>query len=218
MVPSVTETLVTWGRQPLACTRFCERPDLLQVGGTKSPDVARIADLAPDLVVVDTEENRREDFDDLTARGLPVLALSVRSVADVESQLALLAERIEVEWERPELPARHPATLSAFVPIWRRPWMTIGRPTYGASLLNHLGITTVFEDEGPYPTVSLEEARRRLPDVVLAPSEPYRFTERQLPELASVGPTRFVDGRDLFWWGTRTPDAINRLAGMLAKG
>ena len=67
--------------------------------------------------------------------------------------------------------------------------MTIGRPTYGASVLDHLGITTVFEDEGPYPTVDLDEVRRRNPDVVLAPSEPYPFTKRQLPELSSVAPT-----------------------------
>jgi ABC-type Fe3+-hydroxamate transport system substrate-binding protein len=211
LVPSVTETLATWGRQPVACTRFCERPDLPQVGGTKDPDVGRIAEFAPDLVIVDTEENRKEDFDELTAKGLPVLALSVRSVDDVEIQLARLAARVEVEWDPPRLPGRRPPNRRAFVPIWRRPWMAIGRPTYGASLLEHLGIITVFEDKGPYPAVTLDEARRRNPDVVLAPSEPYPFSRRQLSELTTVGPTTFVDGRDLFWWGTRTPDALARL-------
>ena len=59
LVPSVTETLLAWGIQPVACTRFCEQPSLHHVGGTKDPDVAAIADLGPDLVVVDEEENRR---------------------------------------------------------------------------------------------------------------------------------------------------------------
>jgi ABC-type Fe3+-hydroxamate transport system substrate-binding protein len=212
LVPSVTETLTTWGRQPLACTRFCERPDLPHVGGTKNPDLTRIAQLAPDLVIVDTEENRIDDFEALRALGLEVLALSVRSVEDVGRQLALLAARVGAEFEPPPNPALPSATTTAFVPIWRRPWMAIGRPTYGASVLDHLGIETVFADEGPYPTVDLDEARRRRPDLVLAPSEPYPFTTRQLPELASVAPTTFVDGRDLFWWGTRTPSALARLA------
>ncbi len=76
--------------------------------------------------------------------------------------------------------------MTAFVPIWRRPWMALGMPTYGASLLAHLGVATVFGDDGPYPTIELEDAIVRHPDVVLAPSEPYPFTRRQLPEL-SVG-------------------------------
>jgi ABC-type Fe3+-hydroxamate transport system substrate-binding protein len=181
------------------------------VGGTKTPDIGRIVEFAPDLVVVDTEENRKEDFEALCAQGAQVLALSVRSLEDVGTQLALLAAQVEVDWEPSRLPVRLPATTAAFVPIWRRPWMAIGRPTYGASVLDHLGITTVFGDEGPYPTVELDEARRRRPDVVLAPNEPYPFTARQLPELASVAPVTFVDGRDLFWWGTRTPDALRRL-------
>jgi ABC-type Fe3+-hydroxamate transport system substrate-binding protein len=218
LVPSVTETLTAWARQPIACTRFCERPDLPHVGGTKDPDIAGIAELAPDLVVVDTEENRREDYVAMTASGLDVVALSVRSVEDVSAQLAVLAARVEVDWEPVALPVPPPATMTAFVPIWRGPWMTIGRPTYGVSVLEHLGITTVFEDQGPYPTVDLDEVRHRNPDVVLAPSEPYPFTKRQLAELSSVAPTTFVDGRDLFWWGDRTPGALDRLAASIFGG
>ena len=69
LVPSVTETLLEWGIRPIACTRFCEQPDLRHVGGTKDPAVRDIVDLAPDLVVLDEEENRREDHDALVAAG-----------------------------------------------------------------------------------------------------------------------------------------------------
>jgi hypothetical protein len=51
---------------------------------------------------------------------------------------------------------------------------------------------------------------------VLAPSGPYPFTKRQLPELESVAPTVLVDGKDLFWWGVRTASALGRLAASLA--
>jgi len=59
--------------------------------------------------------------------------------------------------------------------------------------------------------VTLEEATGHHPAVVLAPSEPYPFTVRQLPELESVAPTVFIDGKDLFWWGARTAGALERL-------
>ena len=53
------------------------------------------------------------------------------------------------------------------------------------------------------------------PDVVLAPSEPYAVRPAHLVELATVAPVVAVDGQDLFWWGVRTPGAVERLAGML---
>jgi len=49
------------------------------------------------------------------------------------------------------------------------------------------------------------------PQVVLAPSEPYPFTERHSDELGQFAPVEFVDGQDLFWWGTRTEAALGRL-------
>jgi len=51
---------------------------------------------------------------------------------------------------------------------------------------------------------------------VLAPSEPYPFAARHVPELESVAPVVLVDGQDLFWWGARTPMAFDRLARALA--
>ena len=94
LVPSVTESLLAWGVRPVAVTRFCEQPALRAVGGTKDPDVAAIVDLAPDLVVVNDEENRREDADALAAAGLRVHVTHVESVADVDPTLDALAAAV----------------------------------------------------------------------------------------------------------------------------
>ncbi|MEJ5256448.1 MAG: helical backbone metal receptor [Acidimicrobiales bacterium] len=212
LVPSVTESLLAWGVRPVAVTRFCERPELPQVGGTKNPDVRAIVELAPDLVVMNEEENRREDAEALRASGVAVHVVRVGSVHDVEpamEELAVLVGGPRVV--RVELGASRPARLRAFVPIWRRPWMTIGRDSYGASVIRHLGVGNVFDDRDRYPEVSLDEVAERAPDVVLAPSEPYPFGERHRGELEALAPVLFVDGRDLFWWGTRTADALARL-------
>src|ERR1700682_1354911 len=98
VVPSMTETLLAWGIEPVACTRFCEQPALPHVGGTKDPDVAAVIGLRPDLVLVDAEENRREDHDELVAAGVPVRVLRIRSLVDVNVQLGDLAADLGVSW------------------------------------------------------------------------------------------------------------------------
>jgi ABC-type Fe3+-hydroxamate transport system substrate-binding protein len=211
LVPSMTETLLAWGITPLGVTRFCEQPAITAVGGTKDPDVPAIVALRPDLVVVDAEENRKEDHEALVGRGVEVWVLRIRSLDDVAAQLAPLAESLGVRWAPAPLGSPAPSRCSAFVPVWRNPWIALGGPTYGTSLLEHLGVVNVFVSDGPYPGTTLDEATRRGPDRVIAPSEPYPFGERHRAELERVAPTVLVDGKDLVWWGVRTSAAIARL-------
>jgi ABC-type Fe3+-hydroxamate transport system substrate-binding protein len=225
LVPSVTESLIAWGVRPIAVTRFCEQPGLRTVGGTKDPDVAAIVELAPNLVVVNDEENRREDADALGDAGLHVHVTHVESVADVDPTLDALAAAVgtarpeaeralfrRIAGESPDERAQH-AGRRVFVPIWRRPWMSLNARTYGSSLLDHLGLVNVFADAADrYPTVELDEVVRRRPDLVLLPTEPYPFAARHVDQVAALAAeVRLVDGQDLFWWGTRTPAAIGRL-------
>jgi ABC-type Fe3+-hydroxamate transport system substrate-binding protein len=222
LVPSVTETLLAWGIEPVACTRFCEQPGLRHVGGTKDPDVAAVVGLRPDLVVVCDEENRREDAEALVAAGLRVHSCSPRAVDDVGPAMAALAATVGVDVD-PTDPAAaldlelEPLRLTAFVPIWRRPWMSLAADTYGSSVLAAIGVANVFAGAADrYPEVDLDAARAAGADIVVAPSEPYPFRERHVAELSAVAPVVLVDGRDLFWWGIRTPGALTRLHAALA--
>lgn len=216
LVPSVTESLLAWGLEPVACTRFCEQPTLVHVGGTKDPDVAAIGDLAPDLVVMNDEENRREDADALVRAGIAIHTSSIHDVDDVWPSLVALAGACGLAAPPPwDLPSAWDgsARLTAFVPIWRRPWMTLAGSTYGSSLLARIGVANVFADAADrYLEVSLDDVAARRPDVVLAPTEPYPFAPRHAVELAAVAPMTLIDGQDLFWWGARTPAAMARLA------
>ncbi len=86
--------------------------------------------------------------------------------------------------------------------------------TYGSSVLAHLGVANVFDSASErYPEVALDAVPEV--DVVLAPSEPYPFGPRHADELGTVAPVTFVDGKDLFWWGVRTPGALERLGAQL---
>ena len=147
LVPSVTETLLAWDVTPIAVTRFCEHPELPHVGGTKDPDIEQIATMAPDLVVVNDEENRREDFDALEARGLRVHVVRVESTPCARRawQMQALALLVERTYEPEPLPSPVSIQTRAFIPIWRRPWMTMNGDTYGSSVLAHLGVANVFD-------------------------------------------------------------------------
>jgi ABC-type Fe3+-hydroxamate transport system substrate-binding protein len=178
-VPSVTETLLAWSVTPVAVTRFCEAPGVATIGGTKNPDVHAIAALTPDLVVVDKEENRAEDADALERLGVALFVTHVRSVGDVVPTLDALADAVGVPRRNTNAgPVREPAPTGpkvtgpkVWVPIWRRPWMSINSDTYGASLLAAAGLRNVFDDASvAYPTMSLDEVVTRQPDFVLAPS------------------------------------------------
>jgi ABC-type Fe3+-hydroxamate transport system substrate-binding protein len=217
----------------VACTRFCEQPDLPTVGGTKNPDIEAIVALSPDLVVVNDEENRIEDADALVDAGLRVHSMSPRSVADVGPAVTALGDAVGVdapapfaptEWERwlDEQRAVAPgAARRAAVLVWRRPWMTTNADTYGSSLLELLGIENVFAATGErYPETTLEEIAERHADLVVLPSEPYPFKDRHVDEVETIvrgADVRLVDGRDLFWWGIRTPGAVARLCEALRR-
>lgn len=223
LVPSTTETLLAWGVDVVACTRFCEQPERRHVGGTKDPDIAAIVDLAPDLVVLDQEENRRADAEALRAAGLSLHVTHVTSIDQIPRMLAELREALRIDEPIADisLPDREPTWATAFVPIWKRPWMTINRHTYGASMLDRLGVDSVFADHADrYPTVEDQEIRRSRPDLVLLPSEPYPFAERHVELIAGLAPgarVELVDGQDLFWWGHRSVEALERLGDVLSR-
>jgi ABC-type hemin transport system substrate-binding protein len=226
LVPSVTETLLALGVAPVACTRFCEQPGIPTVGGTKDPHVEEIVALAPDLVVVNDEENRLEDFTALQTAGIAVHSMSPRSVADVGDAVFELAARLGVDppseleparWREHLRAARSPTARGRVaVLIWRRPWMLAGASTYGSSVLAQLGWDNVLgPGDDRYPEMTLEAVAALGPALVLLPDEPYPFRARHVEEIAAAVPAaqvRIVDGRDLFWWGIRTPGALERLA------
>jgi ABC-type Fe3+-hydroxamate transport system substrate-binding protein len=212
LVPSATETLLAWDVEPIAVTRFCEQPGFPSVGGTKDPDVDAIVSLGPDLVVMCVEENRIDDAEALRDAGIELFVFDIDAVDDVAPQLGALADRLDVTFEAAARTTSPETTLRAFVPIWRRPWMTLRGATYGSSVLRSIGVDNVCADsKDRYPEISLDDVRARQPAIVVAPSEPYPFSERHRSELETVGPVVFVDGKDLFWWGIRTSTALERL-------
>jgi ABC-type Fe3+-hydroxamate transport system substrate-binding protein len=209
-----------------------------RVGREKDPDVARIRALAPDLVVANIEENRREVVEELRAAGVPVWVTFPRSVPEgiqlvrelgeltgTSDEAASLAEALERRYEATARRTASRRAVRVFCPIWRGPYMTISRDTYVHDMLRVCGGANVFADRSErYPTVTLEEVAALGPEVILLPDEPYRFRKVHLadfeafPDLPSraTGGIHFVDGKWLSWYGPRIAEALERLPPLLS--
>lgn len=131
-----------------------------------------------------------------------------------------------------------------FIPIWREPLMTFGADTYCDDLLTLAGGRNVFattsEVDGElqrrsplsadqeagrdnrYPHISEDELIARSPELILLPNEPHKFTEDDKAYFKSLDVPaaktdniHFVDGKDLFWPGSRSVKALPRLRALL---
>ena len=246
LVPSWTETLFALGlaREVVGVTRFCVEPaeavaPVTKIGGTKNPDVKKIIELQPDLVIANAEENRREDIEQLRSAGVAVFTTYPRKIsAAVESLMKLggavgraaqadsMAREIvraisEIEtnvgvWSK--------LRFRVFCPIWKNPWMTFNADTYAHDVLRMLGYNNIYADAGErYPRTTLTEVIELRPDFVLLPNEPYEFSARDLEELKPLLPPALsrrmllINGRDLHWYGVHMVSGLKSLNALLAR-
>lgn len=226
LVPSLTEAVAVSAPGLLVgvtdwCTHPADLGDAERIGGTKNPDVERIARLRPDLVIANEEENRAPDLAALRAAGVEVLVTEIRDLPQALRELdrvlvgALGLARpgwltdAEAAWTRVEPVGE----LTAFVPVWRRPWMVLGRDTFAGDLLARLGVRNAYAGHAErYPRIPLEELAAGGCDLVVLPDEPYRFTAEDGPEAFPGLPAALLSGRHLTWYGPSLAEAPAVLA------
>jgi ABC-type Fe3+-hydroxamate transport system substrate-binding protein len=241
LCPSLTELVFDLGRgdELVGVTQFCVHPAegvvrIEKVGGTKTPDVERIVALEPDVVLLNAEENRREDADALAAAGVDChvsmprdtgeTAAMVRSIG-ARLERGEIAERIardiEQRTERVRKDTRGRERVSFAYLVWRKPWMSVNADTFASALLTQAGGRNVFASKGDrYPEITLDELRASDPRVVFLCTEPFPFQEKHVDELArgtGFARERFIvaDGEYLSWHGSRTPDGIDYAARLI---
>jgi ABC-type Fe3+-hydroxamate transport system substrate-binding protein len=229
LVPSLTEAVASSGPSRLAgATKYCSHPPGLaveRVGGTKNPDVARIIEIAPDVVLAKEEENRQPDLAALRAAGIAVWVTRVRTLPE---SLASLDRMITVACRLPR-PAWLDAAAAAWadvpawarprraiIPIWRRPWMVLGSDTFAGDLLARLGVDNIYGRHADrYPRIGLAELRESGAGLVILPDEPYQFSAGDGPEAFPGIPAALVSGRHLTWYGPSLAEAPAVLRGQL---
>ncbi|MDL4820717.1 helical backbone metal receptor [Actinomadura opuntiae] len=229
IVPSLTETVAVTAPGLLAgATDWCTHPeglDVPRVRGTKNPDLERIKELWPDVVLGNTEENRPADVEALRAAGVPVWMTEIRTVDEaLKSLRRMLSEACRVpvpawlnEASRVWADVAPGAPRIAVVPIWRRPWMVVGRDTFTGDVLARLGVANVYAGHPErYPKIPLGELNASGADLVVLPDEPYRFTADDGPESFPGLDVALVSGRYLTWYGPSLVQAPAALRDALA--
>ena len=230
LVPSLTESVaITRPGLVAGATDWCTHPAALEaerIGGTKNPDLARVAALRPDLVLANEEENRPGDLAALRDAGIPVWVTRIRSLPGALVSLGrMLTQGCRLDrpawldaaaaaWQDPA-PPREP--VPAIVPIWRRPWMVLGSETFAGDLLARLGIRNVYAGhQERYPRIALGELQSAAAALVVLPDEPYPFSADDGPESFGGLPAALVSGRHLTWYGPSLAEAPSLLRSQLA--
>lgn len=164
LVPSITEALCQLGchEELVGVTDFCIHPEEVvrtktRIGGTKNPDLERIRDLRPDLVIANTDEQRAETLRDLEDGPWDLLVTETDSLREVEetwTQLGKATGKTDpAERERHRLAVAVEAArthnggserLSVLVPVWKSPWMAAGGNTYLGDLLDTCGFDNIL--------------------------------------------------------------------------
>ncbi len=245
LVPSLTETLFALGAgaRVVGVTQYCTHPlegiaRISKVGGTKDPQLEKIVQLAPDLVILNDEENRREDFLWLAEQGLPLYVTAPRTVQDGIAMIAKLGAVLGCQNQSTRMVhtqqaiydrvaaelAAHPR-LRVFCPIWRKPWMAFNADTYADDMLWCCSGENILRSRPDrYFTTTLAEVSALSPQVVLLPSEPYPFALKHFIHLKPLADTPAgkgghfycIDGLALCWYGPRIADGLEQISRLFA--
>ncbi len=178
LVPSLTASIIDLDLPAslAGISDYCDPENWLQgsakrVGGPKTPDVSKIIDLGPDLVLANPEENPREAVDAIRAAGIPVWISFPHTVRESTAELwdligfyqsrsagvrLYLLEKM-LGWAEAAAENRGSAA-RYFCPIWQESaggetwWMTFNDQTVSGDFLRILGGQNVFaERERRYP-------------------------------------------------------------------
>lgn len=225
-VPSITELLYDLGlnNEVIGITKFCVHPEhwfrsKTRIGGTKNLNLEKIANIAPDLILANKEENVREQITHLQE----LCNVYVSDVSSLEDAIAmindignitrtpdrsnLMSQKILNEFE--ELAVHQEQgkePLSVAYLIWNEPLMVAASNTFIDDVIRRAGLRNIFSDRQRYPVVELKELQELQPNLLFLSSEPFPFKEKHADGFRkALQQTRvmLVDGTYFSWYGSR---------------
>ena len=240
LVPSLTQTLFDLGLttdEVVGRTPWCIHPkdkveQVMIVGGTKTPNLNKIRNLEPDLIVMDKEENPLEIYQTLQNEGFTIFVSEVESPRDVPKMLRDLGKACGRDSTGEQLALlcedslrQIPSTTRRLrtVPlIWYEPLMAVGPTKYAGAILSLVGfdIIDTHPNGNGYTEVSIDDFVKHEIELILLTSEPHEFTLEEGDGIAAnivkaggkAPLVKLIDGEDLTWFGSRTESALRHLS------
>ena len=238
LVPSQTEFLYDLGldAEIIGQTLFCIHPKNKHktktiIGGTKNLKLDIIAQLKPDLIIGNKEENEQKQIEYLMHH-YPVWMSDIYTLNDAYDMMKKLGEvvgkpqvanqivnQIRLNFNDLQLFDNQNNMVAYF--IWRNPYMVAANHTFINHLLQKLNFNNVFANNlERYPQVTNEDLVTANPDFIFLSSEPYPFKDKHIAELQQLLPKAkilLVDGEMFSWYGSRLLHSASYFGQLLAQ-
>lgn len=188
LAPSITETLFALGldSEIVGVTEFCDIPEAAKqkpkVGGILNPNIERVVELKPDVVILSTSGNLRTDYDMLKGLGIPVFVTNpndingtFKSISDLgkltyrQATADSLVASLQQEKQDLLQSIKNKSPKKVLMLLSLKPIVAVGKGAFLHELItlangeNIAGNSTIL-----YPLLSREEIFQRAPDVILA--------------------------------------------------
>jgi iron complex transport system substrate-binding protein len=241
LAPSLTEIVFALGRGDwlAGVTDFCDYPPAARskprVGGPVMPNLERILELRPSLVLTTGEGNPLETVARLEQLGLRVFGVRPGSYTGVQASIEVLGHVLREEAGAARLVqdirgrvaavrrrvAGRPRPRVLFL-VWADPLIAAGAATFVHDLIDMAGGDNIVRERTvPYPRLSWEEVVGRAPEVILVashrdgaaplPNGAVWNAWRSIPAVRS-GRILAVHGDTILRPGPRVVEGVERLA------
>ena len=191
LAPSITETLfaLSLDSSIVGVTDYCDVPEAAKVkpkvGGMLNPNIERIVELNPDLVLMSASGNMQTDYQKLTSLGIPVFVSNPRTIDGVLKSIRDIGEltqhRAMAETLAAELRNRRSKIMEelrtkpsqkVLLLLSLNPLIAAGKGTFLDELITAARGENIARGAGTsYPVLSREEIFHSKPDVIIATSD-----------------------------------------------
>ncbi len=191
LAPSITETLfaLSLDSSIVGVTDYCDVPEAAKlkpkVGGMLNPNIERIVELKPDLVLMSASGNMQTDYQKLTSLGIPVFVSNPRTIDGVLKSIRDIGELTQHRAMAETLAAmlrnrrskiieelRAKPSQKVLLLLSLNPLIAAGKGTFLDELITAARGENIARGAGiSYPVLSREEIFHSKPDVIIATSD-----------------------------------------------
>lgn len=206
LAPNITEIIfaVGGGNNIVGVTTFCNYPDaallIAKVGGLSQPNIERITELHPDLIVLTVSGNTRSDFEMLERLGFQIFVSDprsfggvVKSIRDIgfllgmNSNAELLIETMERQRDSLIAGIEFRKRIRTLFLLSIQPIISVTSETFIGELLETAGAENIVGNITPsYPLLNKEEIIRLDPEIIITTSDAAKTQEEVIAALSGL--------------------------------